>query len=106
MTKEQIERCNEFAQNFRWAIRSNFVHMTNGEFSKVANIYKDVFGETLTQSQMTCNTCRLKALKRLGEVYEAELQRIAEEQKEERIENADNQEVKKKGGRKKKIDID
>lgn len=102
MTQEQFEKCKEWEKELRWAWKSSFVHMSNTEFSKVAAIYKDVFGEGLTVSQMTCNTCRLKALSRLAESYFAMQQELAEKEKEERIEDTE----KKKAGRKKKINMD
>lgn len=108
MTKEMIEKCKKFEMHFKWAIRSNFIHMTHKDFSEVAALYKEQFGTALTKAQMTCNTCRLNALKRLGEDYFNALQDIAVEEKEERQNNdeAPKEEKKKKGGRKPKIDID
>lgn len=76
--------------------------MNNTDFSKVAAIYKEVFGEGLTLSQMTCNTCRLRALKRLGEDYFNYEQKLAQEAKQERQAEPE----KKKAGRPKKINID
>ena len=102
MTREQYEKCKEWEQQLRWAVKSNFVHMNNTDFSKVAAIYKDVFGEGLTLAQMTCNTCRLRALKRLGESYLDMQQKLAQEAKEERTQEPE----KKKAGRPKKINID
>lgn len=101
MTREQFEKCKEWEQQLRWAVKSNFVHMNNTDFSKVAAIYKEVFGEGLTLAQMTCNTCRLRTLKRLGEDYFNYEQKLAQEAKEERTQETE----KKKAGRKKKIDI-
>ena len=101
MTKELYEKCKAYEQQFRWAIKSSFVHMSSTEFSKVAALYKEAFGEGLTTSQMTCNTCRLNALKRLGDEYFKMQQELAEEAKEERTQETE----KKKSGRKKKIDI-
>lgn len=102
MTQEQYEKCKEWEQQLRWAVKSNFVHMNNTDFSKVAAIYKEVFGEGLTLAQMTCNTCRLRALKRLGEDYFNYEQKLAQEAKEERTQEPE----KKKVGRPKKINID
>lgn len=102
MTREQYEKCKVYEKELRWAWKSSFVHMSNTEFSKVAAIYKDVFGEGLTLAQMTCNTCRLKALSRLAESYFAMQQELAQEAKEERTQEPE----KKKAGRPKKINID
>ena len=101
MTQEQFEKCIPWEQTFRWALNSNFVHLSNGEFNQIAAIYKEVFGEGLTASQMTCNTCRLKSLKRLGEEYFKIQQEKAKEQKEENIA----EKPKKKGGRPPKINV-
>jgi hypothetical protein len=101
MTIEQFEKCKDFEQQFRWAVNSNFLHMSNTEFNKIAALYLEVFGEALTRNQMTCNTCRLKAMQRLGNDYFTTQQTIAEEDKKNRIE-----EKPKKSGRPKKIDLD
>lgn len=98
MTKEQFEKCQAYEKELRWAGKSNFVHMTNTEFSEIAKLYKEIYGEGLTLSQMTCNTCRLRAMKRIYEDFEKYQQEIAKEQKEDRI-------TKKKAGRPPKIDI-
>ena len=103
MTKEQYEELSKWSQQLRWAKLSNFIHLNNSEFGEIAALYAEVYGEGLTQSQKGCNTCRLKAMKRLYDSFEAYEQELASQQKEERVEN---QEVKKKAGRKKKIDID
>ena len=105
MTQELYEKCQPWEQQFRWAIKSNFVHMSTGEFCKVAVLYNECFGEALTQRQINCNTCRLNALKRLGEAYFALQQEIAQEEKEKRLEEQENTNNPKKAGRKKKIDI-
>lgn len=102
MTNETYSKLTTYEQQLRWALRSNFVHMTNSEFSILAAIYKEEFGEALSPGQMTCNTCRLKALQRLAQRYTDFQQKLAQEDKEERIESTN----KKNAGRKKKIDID
>ena len=102
MTQELYEKCQPWAQHFRWACKSNFLHLSNREFGEIAKLYTEVFGEQLTPAQMTCNTCRLRAMQRLGNEYEAYEQKIADEQKEQRLNEVTDAE-KKKGGRKKKI---
>ena len=104
MTKEQYEKLKKWEQQLRWAALSSFIHLNNAEFGEIANIYAEVYGESLTQSQKGCNTCRLRAMKRLYSSVQEYLQEIASEQKEERTEEVE--ETKKKPGRKKKIDID
>lgn len=69
MTKEQFEKLQAFEQQLLWAIKSNFIHMSSGEFNTIAGIYADVYKVPLTRAQSSCNTCRLKALKQLGEDY-------------------------------------
>lgn len=104
MTEEVYEKCLPWEQQFRWAVRSNFLHLTNREFGEIANLYKEAFNEELTPRQKTCNTCRLKAMTRLGNEFFAYQQELAKKQKEEAL-NEDPEPEKKKGGRKKKIDL-
>lgn len=70
LTKEQYEKLKPYEKNILAAYKHSFVHMPGDEFTKVAEIYTDVFKETLTKSQMGCNTCRLNALRKLGELYD------------------------------------
>lgn len=104
MTREQVEQCKEFEQDFRWAINTNFIHMDNTRFSKVAKLYKDILGVAMTKNQMTCNTCRLNAMKALGNDYFASRDAFAKEDREKEKEEAEA--PKKKAGRPRKIDID
>lgn len=69
MTKEQYEKLVPYERTLMNAFKNNFVYMTSTDFSKVADIYAEVFSKPLTKSQMGCNTCRLNALKKLGEEY-------------------------------------
>ena len=91
LTKEQYERLQPYEKNLKSAYKNSYVHMTASDFNKVAEIYKDITGTALTKSQMGCNTCRLNALKKLGEMY------VEYEKKEEE------KEIKK---RQKKLDKD
>lgn len=100
MTREQYDKLNVYEQQLRWAVRSNFVHMSALEFAKVAALYEELYGQALTQAQKNCNTCRLNALKKMGADYFAFQQELAQDDKDTRMED------KKKVGRKKKIDID
>lgn len=106
MTQEQYEKLKKWEQPLRWAALSSFIHLNNAEFGEIANIYAEIYGEGLTTSQKGCNTCRLRAMKRLYNSVQEYLQQIASEQKEERTEEEKVEETKKKPGRKKKIDID
>lgn len=69
ITKEQYEALKPYEKQIMAAYRNGFVHMQGSDFQVVAEIYKDIFGTTLTKSQMSCNTCRLNALRKLGEAY-------------------------------------
>lgn len=69
LTKEQYKSLEPWEKEITNAYKNNFVHMTSENFNKVAAIYKEIFGEQLNPSQMRCNTCRLNALRKLGEAY-------------------------------------
>lgn len=69
LTKEQYEALTPYAQNLKSAYKNSFVRMSGADFMKVVPIYTEVFGKSLTKSQMSCNTCRLNTLRKLGELY-------------------------------------
>jgi hypothetical protein len=92
LTKVQYEALKPYERNLRNAASKSFVHMTGDDFEKVAKIYAEVFGTPLTKSQMGCNTCRLNALRKLGELY------VAYERHEE-------PKTPKKAGRPRKLEI-
>lgn len=69
LTKEQYKSLEPWEKEITNAYRNNFVHMSSENFKIVAELYKGIFGEQLTPSQMRCNTCRLNALRKLGEAY-------------------------------------
>lgn len=69
MTREQYEKLVPYERTLMNAYKNNFVYMPATDFSKVAEIFAEVFSKPLTKSQMGCNTCRLNALKKLGEEY-------------------------------------
>ncbi len=105
MTREQFEKCKPYEQTFKWAIRSNFVHLSTSEFSEIAKLYKEILGVTMTKAQMTCGTCRLNALKALGKDFFDTMDILAKEQQESPVEE-ETEAPKKKGGRPKKINIE
>ncbi len=113
MTKEQFNKLQPYEQQLLWAIKSNFIHMSSGEFGAIAEIYKELYNETITRTQSACNTCRLKALKRIGNDYFKKKEEIeerakkAEEKKKAEEEKKKAAEAKKnKGaGRPPKIDL-
>lgn len=103
LTEEQYNKSKQWEQAFRWALKSNFVGLKTSEFQQVMVIYEEVFGEGLNSRQMSCNTCRLNALKKLGQVFndtKALMEKKEEEDKEDKAVPE-----KKKPGRPKKIDI-
>ena len=118
MTKESYEKLKPYEQVFRWAIYSNFVHMSAGEFNTLAGLYNEVYKTPITKAQSTCNACRLRALKQLGNDYFAKQQEIAkrEEKKKQQQEQQDKaltelqtmqgEQEKKPVGRPKSIDLD
>ena len=69
LTKEQYEMLKPWEKDITSAYRNSFVHVSGNDFNKIHEIYKVIFGESLTKSQMGCNTCRLNALRKLGELY-------------------------------------
>ena len=69
MTKEQFEKLEPYKEDIMRAYKNSFVHMSGADFNKVAGIYAEITGKGLTKSQMNCNTCRLNALRKLGEMY-------------------------------------
>lgn len=70
LTKKQYEALTPYKDQLRAAYKNSYVHMSGTDFLKVAEIYKEVFENPLTKGQMGCNTCRLNALRKLGELYE------------------------------------
>lgn len=69
LTKEQYDALTPFKDQLRSAYKSSFVRITSSEFNQVAEIYHEVFGIQLRKSQMTCGTCRLNTMRKLGELY-------------------------------------
>lgn len=90
LTEEQYKKLEPFKDHIMGAYKNSFVHVPGSEFNKIAELYEEIFKETLTKSQRGCNTCRLNALRKLGELYD----KYGKEQKEK----------KSKGGRPKKIE--
>lgn len=103
MTREEVEKCSKWEQQFIWAVRTNFVHLSQSDFNEIAKLYKDIMGVTLSKSQKNCNTCRLNALKTLGAEY---LKWRDDYIRQDREAEKDEEQPKKKGGRPKKINID
>lgn len=68
LTKEQIEELKPHGEQLIKAYKNMFIHVSGGEFAEIMKTYNQVF-EPLNRNQMNCNTCRLNALKKLGELY-------------------------------------
>lgn len=69
LTKTQYEKLKPWEKEITNAYKNAFVHMAGSEFNKIALLYAEITGKELTKSQMGCNTCRLNALRKLGELY-------------------------------------
>lgn len=80
LTKEQYDKLTPWKDALRSAWKNSFVRVTATEFNKIAAIYNEVFEQPLRKGQMGCNTCRLNALSKLGELYYTY---VPEEKKEE-----------------------
>lgn len=108
MTQAQYEKLTAYEKELRYAVRMNFMSMTNGKFEELLVIYKELYGNTLTKGQKGCSTCRLNVLKRMGNDYFALQEKMAIEEKKKRMEEEGQAPVvtKKKAGRPKKIDLD
>ena len=102
INKKQYEKLLPYKKNLVNAYRNSFVHVDGTTFQKIAALYEEIIGTPLTKNQMGCNTCRLNALKKLGELftkYEEDAKK--KEKKEKQEEEAT---TKKKGGRQKILD--
>ena len=110
MTKEIYEKLKQYEKYLNQITKLKFMSMSRQIFNELMVIYKELYGETLNQRQMSCPTCKMRALTRMGNDYYAYTQSVAEQQKKERVEelNNNNAEVpeKKKRGRPKKINLD
>lgn len=80
MTKETYNILLPYAKQLRSAKNSNFARMSEGDMKKINEAYFNEFGLYISKSQMLCSTCKLNALKRLCEkfdAYEAKIERMA-----------------------------
>lgn len=83
MKKELFETLSKYEKELNYAVKLNFMHLGNGDFNTLMEVYKELYGSTLNRSQMNCSTCRLGALKKLGQDYfkEKEIRKNAEKPK-------------------------
>lgn len=105
ITKEIYTKLKDHEKVLKNAVNLDFVHLSAAEFKFFADIYTEVFGVSLTRSQMNCNSCRLKALKDLGKEYFKVAVSFEQLEKEEQ-EIVKQQTKAKKRGRPKKIDVE
>lgn len=113
--KDTLSSLAKFETSFRYAIKSNFVSIKTSEFGEFVTLYNQFF-TPLKQSQMSCNTCRLNAMKKLGELYFQNKEYYEEKEKEpveEKVEEepattptAVEEPQPKKRGRPKKMDVE
>lgn len=108
INKKQYEQLLPYKKNLVNAYRNSFVHVDGTTFQKIAALYKEIIGTPLTKNQMGCNTCRLNALKKLGELftkYEEDAKKKEKEKQSEKEETNEKSSPKeRKGGRPKKLD--
>ncbi len=83
--KDTLSTLSKFETTFRYAIKSNFVSIKTSEFGEFITLYNQFF-PPLKQSQMSCNTCRLNAMKKLGELYFENKEYYVEKEKEMEVE--------------------
>lgn len=118
MTFEQYKMCRSWEKVLKNAVNLDFIHLSTGDFAKIAKIYNEVFASSLSVSQMNCNSCRLTALKKLGKeffywkpVFDKKIIEEKEKEKEEQKEQEQKEQQQdevvktKKKGRPRKIDI-
>ena len=84
LTEEQYEKLKPYEKDLRNAYKNSFVHMGGADFNVVADIYDQVADKPLSKSQRSCNACRLRALKQLGEAYENHAAETVEKKKTNR----------------------
>ena len=56
-------------RQLRSALDSNYARLSAREFENFCDTYKAHYDKPLTNNEKNCNTCRLKALKRIAEDY-------------------------------------
>ena len=97
LSKEQYEKLTPYKDALKSAYKSSFVRISSTDFNKVAEVYNEVF-QPLRKGQMGCNTCRLNALRKLGELYYTY---VPEEEKVDEEEKTEEKKTNKKGRPKK-----
>lgn len=87
--REDYEALKPFEDIFNRAIKLNFLHLGQSEFNEIMAVYEKYF-PALNKSQMNCGSCRLTAVKKLGEAYFAMPEPKKRGRKPKIEDNADN----------------
>ena len=94
MTKEIYNLLIEWESVLYNAYKINFVHLNNIEFKELKEIYEKYTNKTVTKSQINCNSCRVKIVKKLATDYfsykNKELEKATKKKKTNTNSNPDN----------------
>ena len=67
--KEDLNKLNKYESYFKTAINSDYCRaLWKDDFDILTTIYKKWTGEEII-TNMNCNTCKLKFMKKLGKLY-------------------------------------
>lgn len=69
MKQEQYLQLLPLEKQLKSAKESSYARLSAKEFDSFCDTYKDIFGKELTRNEKNCNTCRLKALKKVADEY-------------------------------------
>lgn len=69
ITKEQYLALLPIERQLKSALYSNYARVAAVEFERFCDTYKEIYGVELTRAERNCNTCRLKALKKVAVDY-------------------------------------
>ena len=98
INKEQYLKLLPVERQLRSSLMNNYARMSALEFDAFCALYGEIYGTPLTRNEMNCNSCRLKAIKRVAndffgyrESYASKYGRNPEDPKPEK----DNKELNK-----------
>lgn len=69
MKNEIYLKLNPIERQLRSAQDSNYARLSSADFESFCAVYELQYGIALTKNERNCNTCRLKALKRIAKDY-------------------------------------
>ena len=69
MKNEIYLKLNPIERQLKSALLSNYARLSAREFQEFCSIYEQQYGVALTRNEQNCNTCRLKALKKIANEY-------------------------------------